>query len=116
MDVQVHASGLVEADGVQAGEVERAVRTGLGHVVDRLTQVTVRLGDESGSRRGGGDVRCVVEASPAGHQPVAVTEHAQSVTAAVAGAVTKLRHLLDHEFGRARDRDGRATIRDGGPQ
>ena len=50
------------------------------------------------------DKQCIMEARPAGMQPVAVTHAAATVEQAVDGAAQKLNRLLDSTFGRLNDR------------
>jgi hypothetical protein len=57
------------------------------------------------------DKRCVIEARPAGAQPVAVTHHAASVDDAYSGAAQKLEKVLDTKHSRAHDHKGGDTIR-----
>jgi len=77
--------------------------------LDRLRRVEVYLQDMN-AQKGGIDKRCAIEAHPAGHQPVAVSNEAATVDEAVSGAVDKLNHALDHTFGRLRDRAGRVPM------
>lgn len=60
---------------------------------------------------GGADKRCMMEARPAGQQPVAVTNHGSTVDEAVSGALRKLGSLLESRFGRLDLRKGGATVR-----
>ncbi|MFG1643515.1 hypothetical protein ACGFMK_24745 [Amycolatopsis sp. NPDC049252] len=53
----------------------------------------------------------MLEARPAGHPPVAVTHHADSVADACHGAVRKLEHVLETQYGRAWHHKGGETIR-----
>jgi hypothetical protein len=76
------------------------------------------LGDENANKSGEADKRCMLEARPAGQQPVAVTHYAVTHYAAtledaISGAAQKLNNLLDSKFGRLSDHKGGATIRDG---
>jgi hypothetical protein len=47
-----------------------------------------------------------MEARLEGHQPIAVTQEAETMDQAVDGAVGKLKSLLDHTLGRLRERQG----------
>jgi hypothetical protein len=56
----------------------------------------------------------MLEARPAGQQPVAVTNHASTMDQAFSGALQKLQNLLESRFGRLDDRKGGDTIRQSG--
>lgn len=93
---------------VDVADVTAEVESGLARYRDRLTRVEVHLSDVNGPK-GGPDSRCVLEARPAGRQPVAVTHEAGSPDDAVSGAVEKMDRLLDSVFGRADDQKGNTS-------
>ena len=62
-------------------------------------------------KSGTNDKRCRMEARVAGRPPVTVTADADKTAAAVTDAVDKLTRMLDADLGRAKDRNGRDTIR-----
>ena len=66
----------------------------------RLTRVEVHLSEVNGTRGGGCDKRCVVEARPAGGKPVAVEHLAAAVVPAISGANTRLVNALESLIGR----------------
>ncbi len=72
----------------------------------------MHLSDENGEKHGGGaDKRCLLEARPAGLQPVVVTAFADSLEQACHDAARKMQGLLDSKFGRIDGRHADATIR-----
>lgn len=112
MQVQINGDDNVEGREALGRHVEEAVRATLGHLSSRITRVEVHLGDEDAAKSGGMDKRCLMEARPAGHQPVAVSHHAATLPEAYGGAAKKLRALLDTTFGRLNHAKGAASIRD----
>jgi hypothetical protein len=102
MKVEVNSDARIDAD---KPAVTDAVESGLSRFKDRLTRVEVHLSDVNGPK-GGPDVRCAIEARPAGLHPVAVTNDASTPYAAVKGAVDKLTSLLSSTFGREKDVKG----------
>ena len=58
------------------------------------------MSDENGQNRGGRDQRCMMEARVQGRQPLAVTDQAESLEQAVAGAAGKLARLIESTLGR----------------
>jgi ribosome-associated translation inhibitor RaiA len=110
--IQVNTGHNLEGTEALALWVEAEVRSALERFDDRLTRVEVHLGDESGDKDGGGaDKRCLLEARPAGMQPVVVTDFADTVEKAIAGATQKMQSLLNSTFGRIDGHDSDATIR-----
>jgi len=63
----------------------------------------VHLSDESKGKSGVHDQRCMLEARLEGRQPVAVTDHAETLEQAVNGAAKKLAHRLESTLGRLKD-------------
>lgn len=57
------------------------------------------------------DKRCTIEEFPAGQSPVAVTNHADTLDAALAGAIHKLQRSLESKSGRLDSRGGRDSVR-----
>ncbi|MGH3119860.1 MAG: HPF/RaiA family ribosome-associated protein [Streptosporangiaceae bacterium] len=115
MQIQVNTDRTIEGRDELASEVSARIASRLERFGDQITRIEVHLGDESTTRKGAADMRCMIEARPAGRSPVAVTEHAASVGEAVAGATGKLVRLLESEFGRLGDKKGAATIRGSEP-
>jgi ribosome-associated translation inhibitor RaiA len=66
---------------------------------DKITGIHVHLADENGNT-GPDDKRCTMEAHAQGLKPVAVTNHADTVDKAIKGATEKLKHALDHSYGK----------------
>ncbi len=75
---------------------------------DRIRRVEIYFQDMNSHKRGT-DIRCAIEVSLAGHQPVAVSETSSSLDAAASGALDKLTKTLDRTFGRLEDRQGRVS-------
>ncbi|MDI1365447.1 MAG: HPF/RaiA family ribosome-associated protein [bacterium] len=106
MDVQINTANTIEGREALNQHLEGEVRDRLSRFTDRLTRVEVHLGDEDGAKTGADDKRCVVEARPAGLNPVSVTDHANSIEKATSGALNKMASALDRTFGKLSDRKG----------
>jgi hypothetical protein len=113
MQVQVNTGNGVESKET----LERWAQDYLNENLDRfkqdLTRVEVQLTDESRGKKGGDDMRCMLEGRLTGHAPIAVNHNAQSMDEAFRGATTKLIHAIEHVLGkldRKQHRD-RETIR-----
>ena len=101
MLVQLNTDANIQGTESLAQQVDTSIRDTLGHLSRQVTRVEVHLSDSnSSSKDGPADFRCVLEARPASHQPVAVSHQAPSLPEAVDGAVAKLRRSLQSLFGR----------------
>jgi ribosome-associated translation inhibitor RaiA len=100
MKIQINTDNHVTGREELAKHAEATVESTLGHLADHITRVEVHLSDENSDKGGAHDKRCMVEARLEGHQPIAVTDDAETITQAIAGAADKLKRLLDHTLGR----------------
>ncbi|SFB54867.1 Sigma 54 modulation protein / S30EA ribosomal protein [Amycolatopsis marina] len=113
MQVQVNTDANIEGNAALLAHVEAEISAALARFDEQITRIEVHLSDDNGQRPGNTDKRCMLEARPAGQQPVVVTHNAETIDQACSGATQKLKHLLESSFGRLADRGGHATIRDG---
>jgi len=89
-----------------AQHAESIVRSRLGRIEPRLTRIELHVTDVNGPREGQNDKRCLLEARPNGIDPISVTEQAETVAAAIAGAADKLLKVYDRLVGRQTSRKG----------
>ena len=113
MQIQVNTDSNVSGREGLADQIAASVEARLARFGDYLTRVEVHLADESAGRATGSDKRCMIEARPAGRQPVAVTSHAETLEEAVSTAVRKLDTVLARALGRRDQHKGSASIRTG---
>lgn len=106
MDVQINTANNVEGREALSRHLEETVRARLSRFAARLTRVEMHIGDENADRDAGHDKRCVVEVRPAGLDPVTVSDQADSIEQASAGALVKMVSALDRTFGKLSDRKG----------
>jgi ribosome-associated translation inhibitor RaiA len=104
MNIQINTDNHFAGREALHQRTEAAVSNVLGHLAEHITRVEVHLSDENGSKHGGSDKRCMMEARLKGHPPIAVTDEADNLDEAVVGAADKLKHSLDHTLGRLNDR------------
>ncbi|MEX2497114.1 MAG: HPF/RaiA family ribosome-associated protein [Woeseia sp.] len=105
MLVQINTDHNIEGREQLSRHVEEKIQAALNaRFGERLTRVEVHLGDENSSKKGGGaDKRCLLEARPAGLQPIAVSHQAESLNLAVDGALAKFKRALGHAFGKQKN-------------
>ena len=111
MQIYVRTDNNIDGSGTLTAHVEGEVAAALSRFRDHITRIEVHLSDESGGRATGADIRCMIQARPAGQTPVTVTDDAASAAAALAGAIHRLNHLLESHEGRQEDQNARASIR-----
>ena len=112
MQILVNTDNNIEGTDTVVQEVESSVETVLARFDSRLTRVEVHLSDQSAGRETTDDIRCVLEARPTGGNPLAATDNADSVNAAVNGALHKLVSVLETTFGRMDEHKGASAMGD----
>jgi hypothetical protein len=112
MQIQLNTDNHVHGDASLAAWAERELRQRLHRFADQVTRIEVHLSDINGARATEMDKRCKLEARLARRQPLTVSHDAGKVADALHGAAEKLARALDTAIGRARDAQGRGTIRD----
>jgi ribosome-associated translation inhibitor RaiA len=102
MLVQINTDSNIHGHENMARRVEDKVKAALSdRFGERLTRVEVHLGDENSNKKGGDvDKRCLLEARPAGLQPIAVSHQAESIDLAVDGALDKFKRALSSALGK----------------
>jgi len=101
MLVQINTDNNIAGSETLTQHAEAAVREALDHLIEHITRVAVHLSDENSDKKGGtDDMRCMLEARLASHQPIAVSHQAATLEQAIDGAAKKLRHSLDSALGR----------------
>src|SRR4051812_1253610 len=105
MIVQIHTDPNIESTDALKAQVEALVASAVERFADRVSRVQVHLGDENSSSKGGGnDKRCMIEARVDGRPPIAVTAQAATLDEAMDGAAEKIQRSLARDIERLRDR------------
>lgn len=111
MQIQVNTDANIKGREDLARQIEAEINTALSQFSDQITRVEVHLSDENAGKTGRIDKRCLMEARPAGRQPIAVSHEGATLEEAVSGASKKLRRLLEGALSRQADHKGEASIR-----
>lgn len=101
MQIHIHTDQHIDGHEAFAAWATGEVQSALNHHKEQTTRVEVHMGDENGARSGQGDKRCLIEVRLAGHQPLAVTHHADTLYQAVTGAADKMNRMIETALGRA---------------
>ncbi|MDO8876299.1 MAG: HPF/RaiA family ribosome-associated protein [Pseudolabrys sp.] len=114
MQIQVNTDANIKGRDNLVRQIEAEINTALSQFSDQITRVEVHLSDENAVKSGLADKRCLMEARPAGRQPIAVSHEGATLEEAYSGAAMKLRSSLESTLGRASDHKGGASIRTDG--
>lgn len=98
MQVQVNTDKHITGGERLTEYVRSAVNAKLHRFGSHVTRIEVHISDENAHKSHGSDKKCVLEARPAGMQPMAVTHLAATVDQAITGAVEKLERVLGDAF------------------
>lgn len=100
MKIQVNTNNHIEGSERLSEFVRTQVENSLKNFSGKVTTVEVHLGDENSSKEGPYDKRCMIEARVAKLQPIAVTENADTIEQAVAGAAGKIKRAIENSMGK----------------
>ncbi len=103
MQILINTDNHITGREELAEHAKAIVESALGHLSDHITRVEAHLSDENSSKGGSHDKRCLIEARLERHQPIAVSDEAESIIEAIDGAAEKLKRALDHTLGRLSD-------------
>jgi len=101
MQIQVNADNHIEATEARTIWARGVVESAMAHFADNVTRVEVHLSDENAGKGGAAVLRCKMEARVNGRPPVAVSNDAPGMDAAVNGAAHKLVRATESALGRA---------------
>ena len=93
MKIQINFGDVPRSDAVTE-HVENVVNRELKRFGERITRVEVHLRDDNAKKSGPNDKRCVIEARPAGKDPVKTEAKDDDLYRAVKRAAEKLRRAL----------------------
>lgn len=105
MRIEISYRDIEKTDAIDR-HIRDRIEASIGHLSDRLTRVEAHVGDHNGDKKGPNDKRCLLEARPAGSDPIAVEAEGEDLYAVVADAAGKLRRALTRRFERSTPRSG----------
>ena len=110
MQIRINTDNHIQGSAELTSHVEQVVTSSLERFAGQITRVEVQLSDINGQKTRGDDKRCLMEARPAGMQPIAVSHLAPTVHTAIDGALERLERALEKKFGRLNDLKGRVEV------
>lgn len=103
MQIQINTDKNIDGNNRLVDYFTTEIKNELARFDDKITRVEVHLGDENSEKFGKNDKRCLIEVRVANMQPIAVTDHADTIEKAFHSALTKIKKVVDtaHEKMRA---------------
>jgi Sigma 54 modulation protein / S30EA ribosomal protein len=101
MQIQVNSDKTVAVTEAMIRFTEEDLNRILSRFENQVTRLEVHLSDVNGDKGGPMDKKCIIEARPAGHHPMTVTAHANTVDEAVRAAGQKMKNALETTFAKA---------------
>ena len=98
MNIQINTDKNVEGSERLESYFSSEISRVLSRFDDKVTRIEVHFGDENSAKFGLNDKRCLIEARPANMQPIAVTEHADTIEKAFSGALDKIKKVLNTTY------------------
>lgn len=100
MKIQLNTDKNIAGDERLESYLSSLIQDELSRFSEHITRVEIHLADENGQKKGLNDKRCILEARLENRQPIAVTNHANTVEKAVNGALSKLKASIETIYGR----------------
>ncbi len=100
MQIQLNSDKNVTVNTDVSKFVEQEISRALGHFEAHISRVELHLSHVNSHKAGLRDKRCMVEARPAGRQPLSTSDEAATVEQAVRGAAAKMKNSLETLYGR----------------
>lgn len=102
MHIEINTSNFTYSDSLESHVYESIDRT-FGRYADHVTRVEIHLADLNGDMKSGpDDKRCLIEARPAGLNPLVVEDRNSDFYEAVANATDKMRTVLEKRLAHER--------------
>lgn len=100
MHIEINTDNHINHDESVDRHVRQSLDTLLTRFGEQVTRIEVHLHDKNADKKGGNDKHCLLEAKLEGRPPVAASDEADTLAAAITGAAKKLQRRLDHDLGR----------------
>lgn len=102
MTIQINTDNNIENSARLKAYFAEELEKSLHRFEDKVTRIEVHFTDENGDKFGLNDKRCVIEARPENMQPIAVTEHSDTIEKAFSGALDKIKKVLTTTYEKKR--------------
>ncbi|MCM4174276.1 hypothetical protein DHD32_22685 [Arenibacter sp. TNZ] len=100
MIIKINTDKTLNGEQRSADFFTSQINEALERFESHISRIEVHLKDENGKKDGFNDISCLLEARLEGRQPIAVTNQANTIDLAVAGAIDKIKSALDTIVGK----------------
>jgi hypothetical protein len=95
MKILINTDKTIHADERHRDFFTDQIAEEMDQYQSHITRIEVHITDQNGKKEGMNDIRCLMEARLEGRQPIAVSDQADTVEAAVSGAIEHLQNALE---------------------
>lgn len=103
MLIQFHTDKTISGGLSSEQYFSTLIEEKLDRFQSHISRIGVHLSDDNANRGGANDKRCLIEARIQGRKPIAVSYQSDTIEKALAGALEKIKGLLDDILGRNKD-------------
>lgn len=103
MHIEINTDNHLQTDESVVRHVHQTIDTVLSRFAGQVTRIEVHLHDRNADKKGSDDKHCLLEAKVEGRPPLAASDDAETLAAAITGAAKKLQRVLDTDIGRLAD-------------
>lgn len=100
MHIEINTDNHIRNDESVVRHVHQTLEPLLERYAGQVTRIEVHLHDTNADKKGDTDKHCLVEAKLEGRPPLAASENAQTLAAAINGAAKKLQRRLSTDLGK----------------
>ena len=98
MQIHINTDKNIEGNARLSNYYTELLEQQLSRFEDKITSIEVHFGDENSEKFSKDDKRCMIEARVQKMQPIAVTDHSDTIEKAFNNALQKLKKVLDTSF------------------
>lgn len=103
MQVHLNTDNHIEGTGRKEGYWNEIAHEKLKRFEERISTLEIHVADENnGAKKGAEDKTCTIEARVSGYSQLTASCKSDSVEKAIAGALDKLKHVLEHTLDKAK--------------
>lgn len=103
MHIEINTDNHIQTDESVVRHVHQSLDPLVNRFSRQVSRIEVHLHDRNADRKGDNDKHCLLEAKVDGRPPLAVSDDASTLAAAISGAAKKLQRVLDSDLGRLND-------------
>ena len=95
MQIQINTDKNIDGNERLVAFFTSEIEKELARFDDKITRVELHFGDENSEKFGKNDKRCLIEVRVAKKQPLAVTDHAETIEKAFYNALEKVKKVMN---------------------